>query len=91
MGFLASMFGMGGKGFGDPGDLTMLMNQRSAAGQAASMAPPPQSVAPVAPPMPTVRPVTAPPAPVVPKPRERPAPPTETTPPAPPTSTAYSP
>jgi hypothetical protein len=77
MGFLASMFGMGGKGggFGNPGDLTMLMNQRSAAGQAASMAPPPQSVAPVAPPMPTVRPVTAPtptPAKSVPIPSRRP-------------------
>jgi hypothetical protein len=59
MGFLASLFGGMGKGgpFGNPGDLVMLMNQRSAAGQAASMAP---SAPPVAPPVPRVRPVTAP-------------------------------
>jgi hypothetical protein len=62
MGFLSSLFGMGGgKGpIGGITDMSPLLNQRSAAGQAASMMPPPQSVAPVAPPTPRVRPVTAP-------------------------------
>jgi hypothetical protein len=62
MGFLSSLFGMGGgKGpIGGITDMSPFLNQRSAAGQAASMMPPVQSVAPVAPPVPRERPVTAP-------------------------------